>query len=317
MQKILITGSAGFIGFHLSLSLLKLGHQIIGVDSIETSYGKKIKMDRLKILKKNKKFFFYKKNLTNINSIQSKGKIDLIIHLAAEAGVRKSLENPYFYIDQNINNTIKIFEYAKNKKISKIIYASSSSVYGDNKKYPSIEKDGISKPLSIYGITKIANENIAYYYKKIFNINSVGLRFFTVYGPYGRPDMSIYIFFKSLLKDKKIILNNYGKNLRDYTYVDDIITFINRIINKINYQKNFFQIFNIGGQKNISLIKVIKIMEILTKKKARLVKVKKNKLDPENSLASMKKLEKFVKFKQSTSIQTGLGETYNWIKNYL
>ena len=175
----------------------------------------------------------------------------------------------------------------------------------------------ITKPLSIYGITKIASENIAYYYKQIFNINSYGLRFFTVYGPFGRPDMSIFIFFKNILQNKTIYLNNFGKNLRDYTYVEDVTDFIIKLINKSKKQKNFYDIFNIGGKKNISLLNVIKLIEKITNKRAKLKLVKKNKLDPFNSLASMNKLEKFVKFKKSTKIEKGLKITFNWIKDYL
>ena len=315
MKKILITGAAGFIGFHLSNLLLKKGFNIVGIDSIEESYGKTIKKQRILSLNKNKNFKFYKSSINQIDKIKSK--IDLIIHLAAEAGVRKSLLNPYYYIDQNINQTIRVFEYARKNKINKVFYASSSSVYGNNNIYPSNEKMSITKPLSIYGVTKIASENIAYYYKQIFNINSYGLRFFTVYGPFGRPDMSIFIFFKNILQNKTIYLNNYGKNLRDYTYVEDVTDFILKLINKSKKQKNFYDIFNIGGKKNISLLKVIKLIEKITNKKAKLKLVKKNKLDPFNSLASMKKLEKFVKFKKSTKIEDGLKITFNWIKKYL
>tara|TARA_B100001989_G_C24540437_1_gene467198 strand:- start:211 stop:1176 length:966 start_codon:yes stop_codon:yes gene_type:complete len=315
MKKILITGAAGFIGFHLGSLLLKNGYKVVGIDSIEESYGKQIKKHRILNLKKNRNFKFYKSSINKIEKI--KEKVDLIIHLAAEAGVRKSLLNPYFYIDQNINQTIRVFEYAKKNNIKKIFYASSSSVYGNNNLYPSHEKMKITKPLSIYGITKIASENIAYYYKQIFNINSYGLRFFTVYGPFGRPDMSIFIFFKNILLNKTIYLNNFGKNLRDYTYVEDVTDFIFKLINKSKKQKNFYDIFNIGGKKNISLLNVIKLIEKITNKKAKLKLVKKNKLDPFNSLASMNKLEKFVKFKKSTKIEKGLKITFNWIKDYL
>lgn len=315
MKKILITGAAGFIGFHLTKLLLKNRYHVIGIDSIEKSYGRKIKNYRILNLKKENNFKFYKLSISKIDKIREK--IDLIIHLAAEAGVRKSLLNPYFYIDQNINQTIRVFEYAKKRNIKKIFYASSSSVYGNNNIYPSNEKMNITKPLSIYGITKIASENIAYYYNEIFKINSYGLRFFTVYGPFGRPDMSIFIFFKNILENKKITLNNYGKNLRDYTYIDDVTHFILKLISKSKKQKKFFNIFNIGGKRNISLLKVIKLIEKISKKKAKLKLVEKNKLDPFNSLASMKKLEKFVKFKKSTKIEDGLNTTFHWIKKYL
>jgi len=315
MKKILITGAAGFIGFHLSKLLLNKGYHIIGIDSYEKSYGKKIKKERVALLNKFKNYYFKRLDINKIDKIKTK--IDLIIHLAAEAGVRKSLKDPYHYVNQNINKTIKVFEFAKKNKIQKIIYASSSSVYGNNKKYPSSEHDIINKPLSIYGITKITTENIAYYYNQIFKINSIGLRFFTVYGPMGRPDMSIFIFFKSILKNKLIKLNNYGENLRDYTFVEDITKYILKIIQKIKTKNTFFDVFNIGGQKNIKLKKVIKKIERLANKKAKIKLMPKNQLDPENSLATMSKLNKFVSKEKMTTIDSGLEKTYNWINNYI
>ena len=208
MNKIiLITGVSGFIGFHLAKSLLKKKFKIIGIDNYSKSYETNIKKIRTLKLKENKNFFFYKKDLKNINSFLKNKQIDTIFHLAAEAGVRRSIEKPLEYIEENISNTIRIFEFAKKNKIKKIYYASSSSIYGDKGIYPTSEKIQTNQPISIYGVTKISTENIAHYYFKIFKINSVGFRFFTVFGPYGRPDMSIFIFIKSIIKKKNYQFN--------------------------------------------------------------------------------------------------------------
>lgn len=202
-KNILITGVAGFIGFHLAKHLIKNKFNVYGLDNYSKSYELKIKKLRIQILKKNTNFLFINKDIKKIDSSFKNKKFDAIFHLAAEAGVRRSLKKPLEYIEENISNTIRVFEYAKKNKIKKIYYASSSSIYGDKGIYPTDETVTTNQPISIYGITKISTENIAYYYFKIFNINSVGFRFFTVFGPYGRPDMSIFIFIKSILKKRQ------------------------------------------------------------------------------------------------------------------
>ena len=204
-KKILITGVSGFIGFHLAKSLLNKKYKIFGVDNFSKSYETNIKKIRTLELKKYKNFTFYKNDLKNIDTILNKKRIDIIFHLAAEAGVRRSIKKPLEYVEENISNTIRVFEFAKKNKINKIYYASSSSIYGDKGIYPTKEIVQTDQPISIYGVTKICTENIAHYYFKIFKINSIGFRFFTVLS-YGRPDMSIFIFIKSIITKKTINL---------------------------------------------------------------------------------------------------------------
>ena len=308
-MNILLTGSAGFIGFHLAKLLLNNNHKVIGLDNLCKSYGIKYKKERLGILKKYKNFKFYKKDLKNINQVKEK-KIDFIIHLAAQAGVRLSQNNPELFINDNILSTVKLFEFAKTKKIKNVFYASSSSVYGNCNKYPSHEKMNTNKPLSIYGITKSCNEDLAYYYNFVYGINTIGFRFFTVYGPYGRPDMSIGIFFKALFNKGKIFLFNKGNNFRDYTYVDDIVGQVYACVKKAKNLKNYNKVFNIGGEKTIQIKKLVKLMEKISKKKTKIKLVAKNKLDPAKSLANNNAIKKFSGYTISTSIYNGLLDTY-------
>lgn len=317
MKNIIVTGSAGFIGYHLIKFLLDKKYRIFGIDDLSNSYDVKLKKLRTLLLEKNKNFTFYKNEVKNINQIKFKKKIDFIVHLAAEADVRKSIENPYLYIDKNISATISIFDFARKKKIKNIFYASSSSVYGDNNTFPSSEDVNTNQPISIYSITKIATENIAYYYNKIFSINSLGFRFFTVYGTYGRPDMSIFIFVKAILKNRYIHLNNYGNNYRDYTYVDDVVKYIYDSIVKVKKKKNFFQILNIGGETTIKLKNLIKLLEKKIEKKAKIKLKKRILLDPINSLANSNKIKLFTGKKYQKGLNEGLDSTIEWIKEYL
>ena len=316
-MKILITGVAGFIGFHLSQDLLSRNNFVIGVDNFTRSYDVNLKKKRIEILLSNKKFIFFNKNIKNLDKINFKNKIDAIIHLSAEAGVRQSLKNPYEYIDQNIKNTISVFELAKKKKIKNIYYASSSSVYGDKAIYPSKEKIEINQPISIYGLTKISNENIAYYYFKIFNINSIGFRFFTVYGPYGRPDMAVFIFIKAILEKKVLNLNNHGKTYRDFTYISDVVNYFVDCVKKSTSEKKFFKIFNIGGETNIKLVNLVKKIEKQLKMKAKIKLKPKISLDPEKTLADTSLIRKYTGKNYKTSIDKGLEITIKWLKNYL
>lgn len=304
-NKILITGACGFIGFHLSKHFVNKNFQVIGIDSMRKTYNPIYKSKRLQILKKLKNFKFLKLDLSKLNKFKNQ-QFDLIIHLAGEAGVRESIKKPNYYIDENLQNTIKVFEYAKKNKIKNVFYASSSSVYGKNNIYPSSEKHVINKPMSIYGLSKAACEYVAYYYKEIFNINSIGLRFFTVYGTYGRPDMSMNIFIDSILKKKTITLYNYGKNYRDYTYVDDIVNYIFECFLVIKKKKKYLEIFNIGGESTIRIDKLLLMIEKILKMKTKVKRVEKNKLDPAKSLAVNNKIRNFTRKKFNTTLKIGV-----------
>ncbi len=317
IKKILITGVSGFIGFHLAKFLLKKNYKVIGIDNFSRSYEIKIKKLRTSELKKFKNFKFYKKDIKNIDKALKIEKVDVIFHLAAEAGVRRSISKPLEYVEENISNTIRVFQFAKKKNIKKIYYASSSSIYGDKGIYPTSENIQTDQPISIYGVTKITTENIAHYYYKVFKINSVGFRYFTVFGPYGRPDMSIFIFIKSILKNKLIYLNNNGKNFRDFTYVDNIILYMFAVLNKTKNKKNFYHIFNIGGEKTISINVLVKKLELFMGMKAKKKNMPKINLDPDYSLANSKKIKKFVKTSIKHNFDSGLKETIKWIKNYI
>jgi len=316
-KKILITGVSGFIGFHMARLLLEKDYKVFGIDNYSKSYELNIKKLRTSKLKKFKNFKFFKKDIKNIDLILKKMKFDCIFHLAAEAGVRRSISKPLEYVEENISNTIRIFEFAKKNKIKNIYYASSSSIYGDKGIYPTNENVAIDQPISIYGVTKICTESIAHYYYKIFKINSVGFRFFTVFGPYGRPDMSIFIFIKSILKRKRIYLNNNGKNFRDFTYIDNIILYMFEVFIKTKNKKNFHYVFNIGGEKTISINALVKKLEIFLGLKAIKKNMPKIDLDPDFSLANSRKIKKFIKKSFKHNFDYGLKETIHWIKNYI
>ena len=268
-MNFLISGSAGFIGFHLSEFLLKKKHTVYGVDDLNSYYDVKLKKSRLDILKKYKNFVFFKRKIEDIKIVKffKKKKIDIIINLAAQAGVRHSLENPYVYINSNILGQVNMLELAKELKIKKYIYASSSSVYGGNKSLPFSVKDRVDNPISLYAASKKSTELIAEYYSHLYKISSIGLRFFTVYGPWGRPDMATFIFTKNILNGKPINIFNYGKMKRDFTYVDDIIS---GIYGAINFKmKKLHKVYNLGNSKPESLLEFIKIIEKNLNKKAK------------------------------------------------
>ena len=236
MKKLIITGSAGFIGFHLSLYCLKKGYQVIGIDNINNYYDRNLKFKRLKILKTYAKFVFYKTDIINsksINYIFKKHSPKIVINLAAQAGVRYSLKYPKKYLRTNIDGFHNILECCVKFKVKHLIYASSSSVYGLNKSYPFKTKHSASHPISVYSATKRTNELLAHVYSSVFNLPTTGLRFFTVYGPWGRPDMSLFKFIKLILMNKKIEVFNYGKHTRDFTYIEDAVRMIFLLINKI------------------------------------------------------------------------------------
>jgi len=315
-MNFLISGSAGFIGFHLSEFLLKKKHNVFGVDDLNSYYDVKLKKSRLDILKKYKNFIFFKRKIEDIKIVKffKKKKIDIIINLAAQAGVRHSLENPYVYINSNILGQVNMLELAKELKIKKYIYASSSSVYGGNKSLPFSVKDRVDNPISLYAASKKSTELIAEYYSHLYKINSIGLRFFTVYGPWGRPDMATFIFTKNILNGKPINIFNYGKMKRDFTYVDDIIS---GIYGAINFKmKKLHKIYNLGNSKSESLLEFIKIIEKNLNKKA-----KKNFLplqpgDVPATFADISESTRDLKFLPKIEIKHGIPRFIEWFKKY-
>ena len=276
-MTILVTGAAGFIGMHVANLLLERGDKVIGLDNLNSYYDPKLKQDRLNQLKNNPNFSFSKIDINEPNQVDDifkKNDFTYVIHLAAQAGVRYSLENPRAYIDSNIVGFLNILESCKNHHIKHLVYASSSSVYGGNTKMPFSEKDRVDNPVSLYAATKRSNELMAHTYSHLYNLPTTGLRFFTVYGPWGRPDMALFLFTKAIIERKPINLFNNGEMLRDFTYISDIVEGIIRVLDKvpqcnkdildstINSTKNApYKIFNIGNSRPVSLMKYVEAIE--------------------------------------------------------
>ena len=313
----LITGVAGFIGMNVARRLLKENCKVIGIDNLNHYYDINLKKKRLKQLKNFKKFNFFKIDLNNkikINNFFKKNRIHTVINLAAQAGVRYSLQNPEAYIKTNINGFFNLIECCKNYKIKSLLYASSSSVYGGNKTLPFRENDKINKPISLYAATKISNELIAETYSHLYNLNCIGLRFFTVYGPWGRPDMALFKFTNLILKNKKIHVYNRGKMLRDFTYIDDIVESIFRLLKIKN--KNNHRIFNIGNNSPVKLLDFIKELEKQLRKKIKCKFMPLQQGDVVSTYSDSSKLEKLTKFKPKTKISNGIREFLNWYMDY-
>ena len=331
-MKIFVTGSSGFIGFHLSKKLLEKGHTVHGFDSMNKYYDVKIKKARLKILKKYKKFFFTKNKLENkkiLNHTILKFKPTIIIHLAAQAGVRYSIENPKAYMDSNIIGTYNIIELSKKINIKHLLIASSSSVYGANKKLPFTEVDKTETQLSIYASTKKSTESIAHSYSNIWKTPITMLRFFTVYGPWGRPDMALFKFTKGIINKKKIDIYNNGRMYRDFTYIDDIVNGITGLINKppnlnqLGKIKNDslspvapFRIINIGNTKKVFLLDFINELEKQLGKKAKRNYMSMQMGDVKITVSNTKLIRKITNYNPKTNYKTGIKKFLEWYLFY-
>ena len=316
-MKYLITGAAGFIGFHLTKKLIEKKIFVIGIDNLNDYYDKSLKINRLKILKKSKYFKFIKLDISdfkNLNFIFKKNKINKVINLAAYAGVNYSLKHPEKYIFTNEIGFFNILELVKKYKVKKLFFASSSSVYGLNN-LPFKETQNTDAPISLYAATKKNNEVLAYYYSKQFNINIIGIRFFTVYGPYGRPDLSIFKFCKQILSNKKLKLFNKGNNYRDFTYIDDLIDNLLKLLD-IKNKKNFFKILNISSGKKIKIFDLVKLLEKKLQKKAKIILEKKLSTDITASLSYSSELRKIIKVRKPTTFNFGISKFISWYKNY-
>ena len=315
-MNILITGCSGFIGFHLANNLQSKNVKIYGVDNLNDYYSKKLKKKRLSILKKNSKFKFIKLDISDyfkLEKIFIKFKIDVVVNLAAQAGVRYSLINPRDYMQSNILGFFNILELSRKYKIKKILYASSSSVYGDKKKYPVNEKEKIN-PNNIYSLSKKNNEEIALIYNKQYGVSSIGLRFFTVYGEWGRPDMLMMKYMLSKLNNRYFELNNQGSHYRDFTYIDDVTSILKKII--FDKKINGYKILNICSNNPIKVSRILKKLDKLYGK-PKIKHKKKLSIEVLKTHGSNSKIKNLIKFKNFTNIDKGLLNLVLWAKKYL
>jgi len=348
MFKVLVTGSAGFIGFHLTDKLLGLGHEVVGLDSINDYYDISLKYARLNyhginvtnILenkindsKSHPNYRFIRSDIANhdfIVNLMEYEKFDYVINLAAQAGVRYSIENPRVYTHSNIDGFLSILEGCKKSNVKHLIYASTSSVYGLNELMPLTEDHITDHPMALYAATKKANELMAHSYSHLFNLPTTGLRFFTVYGPWGRPDMALFLFTDAILNNREIKVFNYGKMIRDFTYVGDIVESISRLITvpaksdsnwdglspKSSSSSCPYQIFNIGNSSPTKLNDYIVALENSLGKKAKKVLLPMQMGDVPATHASVTRLENYISFKPATSVQNGVDKFVKWYLEY-
>ena len=332
-MKILVTGSAGFIGSALSIRLLKDGHNVVGIDNFNDYYDVKLKHDRTSLVKEYENFTIHTMDVIDKDSIFALFKeesFDRVIHIAAQAGVRYSIENPSSYVDANIHGFLNILEACRKYPVEHLVYASTSSVYGSNKSMPFKESVGVNHPVSLYAATKRSNELMAHAYSHLFNIPCTGLRFFTVYGPWGRPDMALFKFTKNILDGLPIDVFGYGEQSRDFTFIDDIVEGVVRVMSTKpspsekfdaldpipSISNNPYRIYNIGSNNPQPLMRYIEVLENCLG-----IKAKKNMIpmqlgDVKDTFADVSELIKDFGYRPSTSIEVGIEKFVQWYKKY-
>jgi len=333
-MKILVTGAAGFIGYHLCEKLLALGHNVVGLDNVNDYYDVNLKLDRLKQLGinevknntlvtgavHNEQFKFIKLNLEDregLPKLFEAEKFESICNLAAQAGVRYSIENPFTYAESNIMGFLNVLEACRNYNVKNLVYASSSSVYGLNDKVPFSVEDNVDSPISLYAATKKSNELMAHTYSHLFGIKTIGLRFFTVYGPWGRPDMAMFLFTDAILNDRPIKVFNNGNLSRDFTYIDDIVEgVVSTLLNNEKKATSLHQIYNIGNSKPVKLLDFITEIEYFTGKTAKKEMLPMQPGDVEKTWADVSALKKDYNYKPQTDISEGVGNFVDWYKEY-
>lgn len=334
-KTIFITGIAGFIGFHLARQLLERGYQIIGIDNLNTYYDVDLKYARLGLLgiaKQDSEFYnrevgsskyeqlsFYQLKLedrANLPGLFRKHKIDVVCNLAAQAGVRYSIENPEVYVDTNITGFLNLLQCMREYKVSKLVYASSSSVYGNTDEVPFTVNQNVDHPISVYAATKKSNELLAHTYAHLFGIQTIGLRFFTVYGPWGRPDMAMYLFAEAISNDKPIKVFNQGNLSRDFTHIDDIIKGVIATIETDLPEHKTYGIYNIGNSKPVKLLDFIEALEKSFGKTAKKEMLPMQPGDVQQTWADVSALERDFGYSPSTDIQTGIDRFVEWYKEY-
>ena len=333
MKNILITGVAGFVGFHLANLLSKNDYKIFGIDNLNNYYDPELKNSRLRELGKYQNFEFFKIDLLErerLNELIKDKKIEYIIHLAAQAGVRYSIENPFAYSESNLSAFLNVLEACRNNPVKHLIYASSSSVYGGNIKQPFSETDNVDHPISLYAATKKSNELMAHTYSSLYKIPTTGLRFFTVYGPWGRPDMAYYSFTKAIIEGQPIKVFNRGNLERDFTYIDDIVSAVSKLVEKAplensNWDKNKadpstsfapYKIFNIGNNKPVKLMDFISILENEIGVEAIKEYLPMQPGDVLSTYADITLLTEYIDYQPSTTIEEGLKSFVQWYRTY-
>lgn len=332
-KKVIITGVAGFIGFHLARNMLADAWQIIGLDNINDYYDPQLKLNRLKLLQEFTNFRFLKidlKDKREVDAVFAEHRPAYVIHLAAQAGVRYSIENPHAYVDSNLIGFMNILEACRNYPVRHLIYASSSSVYGGNKVVPFSTGHNVDHPVSLYAATKKANELMAHTYSHLYGIPTTGLRFFTVYGPFGRPDMAYFSFTRDILAGKPIKVFNHGKMERDFTYIDDIVTAIVKLVDKIpaarkdwdesrdDISTSFapYKIYNLGNNSPVQLMRFIKAIETALGREADKVYLDMQPGDVLRTYADVTDLARDINFRPATSIEEGIARFVSWYKDY-
>ena len=338
-KNILVTGAAGFIGFHLSRRLLNDGCHVFGVDNLNDYYDVNLKKDRLKMLKGNERFTFYQTDLSDLKALtdiftavapKARGKIDVVVNLAAQAGVRYSIVNPHAYVQSNLVGFVNILECCRHHGVKHLVFASSSSVYGANTNMPFSVHSNVDHPVSLYAATKKSNELMAHTYSHLYGLPCTGLRFFTVYGPWGRPDMALFLFTKAILNNQPIQVFNHGKMRRDFTYIDDIIEGVTRVIFAVpepdpNWSGNApdpgtsyapYRVFNIGNNNPVELTTFIEAVETALGKKAEKQLLDMQPGDVAETYANIDDLYAAVGFKPETTIEQGIGAFIDWYRTY-
>ena len=322
MRKVLITGVAGFIGYHLAKRLIAENIFVIGIDNMNDYYSVELKKDRLKNIGERDNFLFIEASIENMDVLEDcfkDYKPDIVINLAAQAGVRYSIENPKAYIDSNVIGFFNMLECCRRYPVKHLIFASSSSVYGANKKVPYSTKDKVDTPVSLYAATKKTDELLAYSYSKLYKIKTTGLRFFTVYGPFGRPDMAYFSFTDKIMNDKSIQIFNNGDMYRDFTYIDDIIEGIVRLLDYIPKEDEnnaFYKIYNIGNNNPVKLMDFINILEESLGKSARKEYLPMQPGDVYQTYADIEELKRDTGFAPKTKLSDGINKFVEWYKKY-
>ena len=334
-MKILVTGAAGFIGYHVCKRLISLGHDIFGIDNINDYYSPKLKFDRLLDLGiakedacvinnnvtslQNSNFIFSRTDIVdvkNLTEIFEQQKFDVVCNLAAQAGVRYSIENPMSYIESNVLGFSHILELCRGNGVKHLVYASSSSVYGDNEKVPFSIDDNVDFPVSLYAATKKSNELMAHSYNHLYGFSTTGMRFFSVYGPWGRPDMAYYLFSNAIVNKEAINVFNDGKMERDFTYIDDIVEGVNRIIDKGSGDVPRYKIYNMGYGKPVNLLKFIEYLEDSIGMKTEKVMHPMQMGDVKKTWADISDMKRDYNYQPKISIETGIKKYVQWYKNY-